>query len=368
MSAITDIKCVLSQKAFDTFCEKIHIPKEVHPVSPNQGDTMHERPARKIGLDTRDPAPAAADFNAHDYATPVAHPSPFRNFPEEFLCLVRLICHYTLDEETYPWFLDKDGEDMDIFTFIHTPDPTKVKVVERERIEDEPWLLETTVGCTVPLLPVAPDRSESELEASVDKLFDESGSGNQAGQGDSAGVEERDNIQPVTEATDTVAEDVAPLQPRRGKSRSAVQRLLARAVLNAKVRGEPIPTLPFVKYSVSATPGREGGDHTNLMTGPNLRTIGASQRFVISLDSSHHSGTNVAEAEVDSLIRSSVPVMTNVTIVTLTVDTAATTKEKPIEASLFGATSSSAGGADPTPGGFSDRTSIRTVTDPDTDL
>ncbi|GKG25808.1 hypothetical protein Tco_0398954, partial [Tanacetum coccineum] len=27
--------------------------------------------------------------------------------------------------------------DMDIFDFIHTPDPTKVKVVERERIEGE---------------------------------------------------------------------------------------------------------------------------------------------------------------------------------------------------------------------------------------
>ncbi|GKG51679.1 hypothetical protein Tco_0544317, partial [Tanacetum coccineum] len=35
----------------------------------------------------------------------------------------------------------------------------------------------------VPLLPVAPARVESELEASVDKLFDEGGS---AKQGDSA--------------------------------------------------------------------------------------------------------------------------------------------------------------------------------------
>ncbi|GKE37650.1 hypothetical protein Tco_1461055, partial [Tanacetum coccineum] len=228
MSAIIDIKCVLSQKAFDAFCEKFYIPKETHPVLPNRGDTMHERPAGKIGLYTRffdfvnfrlpvsaflvnilrhfrinisqlsvigaakvshfeilcrvygivptvglfrcfyvnskkngwtsfskrsdnapvcytkpldslknwnnhffwvddfacpvffpwhtaknitrDPAPAVADFNAQDYATLVGHPSPFRKFPEEFMCLVGLSCHYTLDEKTYPQFLHENGE------------------------------------------------------------------------------------------------------------------------------------------------------------------------------------------------------------------------------------------------------------------
>ncbi|GKG51922.1 hypothetical protein Tco_0544560, partial [Tanacetum coccineum] len=73
---------------------------------------------------------------------------------------------------------------MDIFAFIHTPDLTKVRVVERERNEDEPRLLDTTVGRTVPLLPIAPDRADRELEASVERLFDEGGSGNQTEQGD----------------------------------------------------------------------------------------------------------------------------------------------------------------------------------------
>nr|GFC46215.1 hypothetical protein [Tanacetum cinerariifolium] len=78
---------------------------------------------------------------------------------------------------------------MDIFAFIHTLDLTKVKVVEWERKDDEPRLLETTIGRTVPLLLVAPDRGESELDASVDKLFDKSGSGTQTEQGDSADSE-----------------------------------------------------------------------------------------------------------------------------------------------------------------------------------
>ncbi|GJX52646.1 hypothetical protein Tco_0281015 [Tanacetum coccineum] len=116
-------------------------------------------------------------------------------------------------------------------------------------------------------------------------------------------------------------------------------------------------------------------DHTDFMAGPNLRTIRAPQRFVISLDSSHHSGANFAKAEVDSLIRSSAPIKTIVTTVTSTVDPALVAKEKPVKPSLFSADSSSAGGADPNTGVFSDLTGsdflvagIRTVINPDTDL
>ncbi|GKC41440.1 hypothetical protein Tco_1059162 [Tanacetum coccineum] len=67
---------------------------------------------------------------------------------------------------------------MDLLSFIQTADPTKVRVGERQRAEDEPKLLDTTVGRVVPLLPIAPARAESELDASVNMLFDEGGSGN----------------------------------------------------------------------------------------------------------------------------------------------------------------------------------------------
>ncbi|GKC90662.1 hypothetical protein Tco_1151311 [Tanacetum coccineum] len=158
---------------------------------------------------------------------------------------------------------------MDIFAFIHTTDPTKVRIVEREQNEGEVRLLDTNIGRTIPLLLVAPDRAESELEASVEKLFDEGGSGNQTEQGDSVRGRQDANIQPVVEAADTAIEDVAPMQPRHqgkrksvtvdaggasyppkklkedhgtpsgtsvgGKSKSAIKRLLAGVVLNTKV-------------------------------------------------------------------------------------------------------------------------------------
>nr|GEW05336.1 hypothetical protein [Tanacetum cinerariifolium] len=250
--------------------------------------------------------------------------------------------------------------EIDLFAFIHTPDATKVKIVEWGRIEDEPLLLQTTVGRTVPLLQVSPDLANSELETSIDKLFVEGGSGSQAGQGRSAGFGEGTNIQPVTEAT--VADAGGSLHhPKKlredhgtlsrpsvtGKYRSAVQRLLAGAVLNAEVRGQPIPTLPFVTSFVSATP-----EHT-----------------------SHHSCANVAEVEVNSLARSSVPVMTAVNITTSTADPAVFVKEKTVKPFLFTADSFSAGGVDPYAGVFLDLTGsdflvsgVRTVIDPDTDL
>ncbi|GJX75717.1 hypothetical protein Tco_0322528 [Tanacetum coccineum] len=336
----------------------------------------------------KDPFPKSSEFNVEHYATLVSHPSPFHKYPEPFLCLVGISRYYTLDENTYPQFLRDDDEEMDLLSFIRTVDPTKVRIGERQRGEDEPKLLDTTVGRTVPLLPVAPARAESELDASVDRLFDEGGSGTQAGQGDSAGGggDEQDIvIQPVITVVTTAVEDVIPLQPRRlkkrkttvsgaggsshppkklredyetlsgasvgGKSKSVVQQLLAGAVQNVVVRGEPIPTLPFVTSSVSATPEREEEDHTDSLAGANLRTIGAPQRFVISSDSSHHSGANIAEAEADSFIRPSVPLMTMTTTVTSAVDPTTTAKDKLVESSIFGDGSSS--GADHTVGGFS---------------
>nr|GEV01206.1 hypothetical protein [Tanacetum cinerariifolium] len=301
---------------------------------------------------TRDPDPVANDFNAQAYATLVAHPSLFRKFPEAFLCLVRLSLHYTLDEETYHWFLHKNREEMDIFAFIHTSDPTNVRVVERERNEDEPQLLDTTVGRTIPLLPVAFDRADSELEASVEKLFDEGGSGNQMEQGDSTRGGPDANIQPVFEAVNTVVEDADPMQSKRKRKRKymvvdAGGRLLAGVVLNVKVGVVTIPTLPFVITYVSTMP-----EH-----------------------SSHHSGTNVTEAEVDSLTRSFVLIMNTVTITTSTVNPTLVTKEKFVKPSPFGVGSSSAGGTDPITGVFSDLTgsdflvgAIRTVINPDTGL
>nr|GEU96774.1 retrovirus-related Pol polyprotein from transposon TNT 1-94 [Tanacetum cinerariifolium] len=281
---------------------------------------------------SRDAIPKSFEFNAEHYATLVVYPASFHKYPESFLCLVGL-------------------SQMDLLSFIRTAYPTKVRIGERQRDEDEPKLLETTVGRVVPLLPVAPDRSSGELEASVDKIFDKGGSGEQ--------VEQGVGIQLVSKSEEFAAENEVSLQPRcqkkrkiivigagesshppkklredhrilsgasiGGKSRSVVKQLLAGDVQNAKVRGDPVLTFPFVTSSISATLEREGEGHTDSITGLNLRTINAP---------------------------ASVPVITAAIIVT---PTACPTmvKEKIFKPSLFYAKSASAG-TDPALGGFAD--------------
>ncbi|GJX03135.1 hypothetical protein Tco_0189051 [Tanacetum coccineum] len=253
---------------------------------------------------TRDPALVAADFNAQDYATLVAHPSPFRKSPEAFLCLN----------------------------------------------EGEARLLDTTIGRTILLLLVAPGHAESELEASVERLFDEDGSGNQTEQGDSVGGGQDANIQPVVEASDTVVEDVVLVQPRRQGKRKSM-------IIDAGGASHP--------------PKKLREDHGT----PSGTSVGGKSRSAIKRLLVGDVLNAKVEAKVDSLVRSSVSIMTIVTSITSTVDPASVAKEKPVKPSLFCADSSSAGGTDPNTGVFSDLTgsdflvgAICTVINPDTDL
>nr|GEV64237.1 hypothetical protein [Tanacetum cinerariifolium] len=248
---------------------------------------------------------------------------------------------------------------MDLFAFIHAPDPTRVRVIEREREVDEPRLLDATVGRTIPLLSVAPDCADSELEASVERLFHEGGSGTQTRQWDFASGGPDADIQPgASHPPKKLREDHGTPSGTSvgGKSRSSLQRLLVGSVLNAEVGVMDVTTFPFVTASVSTMPEREDECHTDSVAEPNLRAIGAQQRFVISLDSSHHSGPTITEAEVDSLVRSSTPIMTTSTTVTSMVESTLVAKEKTVKLSLFSSDSSSAGGADPNTGVFSDLT------------
>ncbi|GJT55338.1 hypothetical protein Tco_0990392 [Tanacetum coccineum] len=123
------------------------------------------------------------------------------------------------------------------------------------------------------VLQVTPSaRAESELEASVDKLFDEGGT---ADQGDSSAGSGQDAETKFLCGAAT-----------EGKFPFVLKELLASSILNVEV-------------------GVGCGDF-----------LMVSLRFVISSDSSHHSSTHASGAEVDSIIRSDVlpPVMTEAVV------------------------------------------------------
>ncbi|GJV49512.1 hypothetical protein Tco_1439724, partial [Tanacetum coccineum] len=63
-----------------------------------------------------------------------------------------------------------------------------------------------------------------------------------------------------------------------GKSLSALNRLLQDSHLTVEQGVSALPTLPFITSFVTASPLEEGGDRTDSVTGPSLRTIGLSSR------------------------------------------------------------------------------------------
>ncbi|GJV63445.1 gypsy type transposase [Tanacetum coccineum] len=364
---ITSLKCVLTQEHLNAICAKYFVPEEVHPQLPSPDATMHERPTVRFpncpvwslprflhfenlepclpilnpdNLDSvknwndhffwvdefvvpanarfswfsgsnivKDRAPAPSEYNVEHVNTLIAQASPFLRFPEEFLCWVGISRNYLLNKDTYPRFEYENGEEMDLNAFIRTADPRKVRVVERARAENERPIVTVAKHRTVTLLPTSVVRSSGELSASVEREF-------------------------VGDAS--IVGDVVEIRGLISGCGRDIEGLLVASHPPKRLRADYGTT---GGSATGASPLEEGGDRTDSVTGPSLRTIGPSARFVVLSDSSHHSGAKSADPEVDSLVRSAAPVMTEATIVATPADVS---KDKSApHPSVFGSSSSS---------------------------
>ncbi|GJZ33782.1 hypothetical protein Tco_0579218 [Tanacetum coccineum] len=189
---------------------------------------------------SKDPFPKSSQYNVKHYATLVAYPAPFHKYPEPFLCLIGI---------------SREG-------------------LVRQRAKGTKVCLDTTVGRVVSLLPVAPARASSELEASMDKLFDEGGSGSHAEQGDSQPRRQRKRKTVVSDAVNhtppkKLREDhgTSTGPSVAGKSRFALQRLLAGAVLNPEVGLWPYLPYPLLLLLCPDTRARGFGIKLTLCRG-----------------------------------------------------------------------------------------------------
>nr|GFA50565.1 hypothetical protein [Tanacetum cinerariifolium] len=186
--------------------------------------------------------------------------------------------------------------------------------------------------------------------ASVERLFDEGGSADQGGSAARGGHDA--DIESATGVRFIAAKIMAAERPKRprkkrhtatyasgssyppkklsgdyktsieaaisGKSLVVLKELLASSMLNVEAGVAAVVTLPMVTSSVSATSEQESGLPTDSITELNLRTFGLTERFVISLDSSHHSSTNAAEAGIDCFFRYVTPPLVMTEAVTTT--------------------------------------------------
>ncbi|GJT48646.1 hypothetical protein Tco_0974803 [Tanacetum coccineum] len=305
-------------------------------------------------------------FSKRSDAAHVCHSKPLdsvKNWNDHFSGLMLSLSlfprYYELDENCYPSFLDENNEAMDLFSFISHADPTKVRVGKIEKAGDQVSLLEATrerVVLLAPPVPATTASSEGNMTKSIDRLFDE---GNGAEKEHSIG----ERLRKKRKATRDASGSTLPLKKLRddygtssasastsGKSRAVMHDLLNNNKLAAEIRITTAATVPLITSFVTPTPEREGVDHTDSISGPNLRTKSAAVRFVISSDSSHHSGTHAVDVEVSSLVRYTIldpPVMTAAVATTAAVGTSLVSVSKvtvkPVNPTIFGDSMSTSG-------------------------
>ncbi|GJT65921.1 hypothetical protein Tco_1017401 [Tanacetum coccineum] len=261
----------------------------------------------------KDRAPTISEYNVEHANTLIAQVSPFLRFPEEFLCWVGISRNYLLNKDTYPRFEYENGEEMDLNAFIRTADPRKVRIVERAKTENERPIVTVAKHRTVTLLLTSVPRPSGELSASIEREFVEDAGGSGGGGQEVSSVGGHGNVEPIVPTTDNIVSENEAFGPKRLKKKRVThgsestptashppKRLRADYGTTGGSAAEALPTLPFITSSKSASPLEEGGDHTDSVTGPSLRTMGPSARFVVLSDSSHHSGAKSADPEVDS--------------------------------------------------------------------
>nr|GEW88743.1 hypothetical protein [Tanacetum cinerariifolium] len=154
----------------------------------------------------------------------------------------------TLKEDAFPKPFQYNAEvSIDLFSFIHHADPTKVRVGEIDKASDQVSLLEATRGRVVllaPPVPVTATSSKGNMTESIDRLFDE---GNGAEKEHST---EGCEYVSLTEAiVEPVNEDVAE-KPRRLKKKRKASGDASGSTLPQRNKG--MITAPLVLLLVGA--------------------------------------------------------------------------------------------------------------------
>ncbi|GJR34518.1 hypothetical protein Tco_1210202 [Tanacetum coccineum] len=359
MGTIDDMKSSLTQSALDALCEKFHIPRTVHTELPGRNQRIRNTPTGKIGVYTsclllrplrslisrsyaafmvlfrlffwvdssafplsipwhnnktqkKDPHPTPTEFNAEVCDFLAAHLASFRKFLESFLCLVGIIRYYELDDNVYPDFLADDDGGGDGFVCLTMRIPPRYGYARSKLRKDKFRCLSLLGAMWFRLLVLMNKETKMIMFRMLLMLFKMreltlflmrrlrqllliSPKFKKRGEDPPKKLREDHGI----------SRDVGA--NTGGMSLVVIQEVFERSALNVEVSVTVAATMPFVTSSVTLSPECKGGGHTDSVSRPNLQTKHPTERFVISLDFSHHSSTNTADDEVTSIVRSPMP-------------------------------------------------------------
>ncbi|GKC64959.1 hypothetical protein Tco_1097557 [Tanacetum coccineum] len=92
----------------------------------------------------KDGIPLADSYSAADVTMPDTHRSPFQKLPKTLLCFIGLSRNYYLGDDVYLTFPYDDDREIDLFSLIRNPNPSKVKTRVRPRAAHEVPLFTAT--------------------------------------------------------------------------------------------------------------------------------------------------------------------------------------------------------------------------------
>ncbi|GJU55703.1 hypothetical protein Tco_1229417 [Tanacetum coccineum] len=130
----------------------------------------------------------------------------------------------------------------------------------------------------------------------------------------------QDNVVPIVPVTKHVETKIpGPKRSKKKRVTHGSEKNMPSPIHPKDYREQGVRLFYMTFLTSSVTLSTFGGGRrrtdTDSVTDPSLRTIGPSTRFIVLSDSSHHSGAESADPEVDSLVRSAAPVITEATTV-----------------------------------------------------
>nr|GFA17152.1 putative reverse transcriptase, RNA-dependent DNA polymerase, Gag-polypeptide of LTR copia-type [Tanacetum cinerariifolium] len=126
------------------FTSEYGISEMLRPELPGPGDRIVDFLEGKFGVYTsasKGGIPASGTYSMEAVRVLDTHRTPIQKQPEALLCLVGISRRYYLGDDVYPTFHYEDDREMDLFSLIRAPNPTKVKIGSRPRAPHELPLL-----------------------------------------------------------------------------------------------------------------------------------------------------------------------------------------------------------------------------------
>nr|GEX65911.1 transposase (putative), gypsy type [Tanacetum cinerariifolium] len=117
----------------------------------------------------KDGMPAENTYSPETVMILNTHRTPIQKQPEALLCLVGLSRRYYLGDEVYPTFFHDDDRDMDLFSLIRAPNPTKVKTGSHSRAAHEVPLLTVTANRVIEMEDPAAKTDSSGVHSTIER-------------------------------------------------------------------------------------------------------------------------------------------------------------------------------------------------------